>query len=1530
MESEKNGFLLKRSLEALKVLEEKLKRYENDQKEPVAIIGMACRFPGESTNPEKFWDLLREGRDGICVIPKKRWNINEFYSPNPDDKGKMYVKKAGFLKEDITEFDARFFGISPREAMELDPQQRLLLEVSWEALERAGVMNEQLKGSQTGVFIGIGGSEFSALTQSADQIGIYTGTGMATNIAAGRIAHTFGLHGPTMSIDTACSSSLVAVHLACNSLKLRESDTALTGGVNIMLTPDLFVILCKMNALSTDGSCKTFDAKADGYARAEGCGIVVLKRLSDALADGDPILAVIKGSAMNHDGQTSGLTVPNGLAQKKLIRKALDNARVSAAEISMVETHGTGTSLGDPIEVQALADIFGKKKRQANPLIIGTVKSNIGHLEAAAGIAGLIKTVLCLQNKEVPPNLHFTRLNPLIKLDQIPAIIPTEPVSYHSGNGPMIAGVSSFGFSGTNAHLIISEPPQRNESPEDVPAQMDRPAHIMAFSAKDKQALQALAMQYQKYLEEHSDHKLADFCYSLNAYRIHFPYRTSIIAHNSSAMIRELNDFTTGNQAELLRDTKKAEFPRIAFIFGGGLAKIKNAGKILYESQPAFKKEFDNCVGVCKSILNQNPLNYLFSQETADNSPAGQGIQQVTLFCLQYSMAQLLEGWGIIPAAALGENTGEFAGACVAGIMNLDTAIHIIGKNNGMIADGDIPGKLSSARLRFISSFSGEMITRDEIAVAYWQDQRVAPSLIQKGIEGLTRQGYRFLVAIGADTPFLADAVELDAAQEQYKLLAIKFENLWETLLQTVSEIYNYGIDINWSGFDAGYKRLKLVLPTYPFQRRRYWPETAGVDFNNPNVNLTTVQKIGESYNPLEPRLNQSPLPQQQFEYYFGVDTFPELKDNENVLHVGYYQEFFGGIMKYLHGDTSYIIKDMDWIQALYFEDSIQRTVFVIMEPEDEQSFSKFKIYSRGERQSIWLLHAQGKIRFNTEIPARRMAPAELKNIQRRCKKQCTASEFEHLIETQGFNLGPSVKCVDHAWYRTGEVLVKFRKQTDNERIRYYSIGVHPGIFDSCAQLFLLGGSKKLKSDDLYMVIKIENFFFKNLADTEELWCHLKVKDELSSEGHMRGEYFLFDQNGNHLAQVQQQAKILSKEHQLTLKSAFTERGNNSTLNENTALVAKLKKCPDEQGELLQNYLHETTAGLLRMALDEVEVNEPLRELGLDSLIGVELKNKIEKDLQINIALEYILQGPTIIQLSNTVKRICTGKTDDGNEVGWYSNQNYRMDIDYWTIHHQPNPRAKVRLFCIPYGVIGGSLFREWSKKLPDYIDVWPIQFPGKENRMNEKPIDNIREAVDALEEVFSPALDLPYAFYGHSIGALIAFRFAYRLWERHANKPVHLFPGGYVSPSIYPNPVYDKGMKGLHHFGFDGFPNYDMIANVPPEQWRKYHDFIGMEFGINMTEDLRRAIKPVAFSEFRICHTYKPEPDEKTFDLPITGFHGVKDTFCSEEEMAAWRELTTGPFKYHVLDGDHFFCHEDQALDELLRLIAEVLKAYL
>ena len=656
--------IVKKALNKIEELQAELDRLKYAQREPIAIIGMGCRFPGADT-PEAFWKLLHNGVDAIQEIPKSRWNIDDYYDPTPATPGKMYTRFGGFLDQ-IAAFNPDFFRISTREAISLDPQQRLLLEVSWEALERAGLTGNSLS-TQTGVFVGISESDYRDLImRNGSELDVYSGSGNCHSTASGRLSYYLGLTGPNLALDTACSSSLVSVALAVKSLRQQECDLALAGGVQIQLAPDGFIRASQSRMLSPDGHCKTFDMRADGYVRAEGCGMIVLKRLSDAITDHDNILALIRGAAVNHDGYTSGLTVPSGPSQQAVIRQALADGGLHPDQISYIEAHGTGTSLGDPIEMGALGQVFGQRSQ---PLVVGSVKTNIGHTEAAAGIAGLIKVVLSMQHGEIPANLHFHQPNPYINWDQLPVSIPTKTTPWSTSN--RFAGVSSFGFSGTNSHIVLEAAPNIKQPTDDI----NQTPHILTLSAKTPAALLELARRYAAQIETYADVRLADICFTAHTGRKHFKHRFAVVTESKEQLRLQLEAFAQSGGGG--REVKS--LPKIAFLFTGQGSQYVGMGRQLYETQPTFREALDHCDDILRAgaYFDQSLLSILYPEgkseaihQTAYTQPA--------LFAIEYALAQLWLSWGIKPDVVMGHSVGEYVAACVAGIFSLENGLKLI------------------------------------------------------------------------------------------------------------------------------------------------------------------------------------------------------------------------------------------------------------------------------------------------------------------------------------------------------------------------------------------------------------------------------------------------------------------------------------------------------------------------------------------------------------------------------------------------------------------------------------------------------------------------------------------------------------------------------------------------------------------------------------------------------------------------------------------------------------------------------------
>ncbi len=651
--------------------------------EPIAIVGIGCRFPGASS-PEAFWHLLHHGIDAISEVPMERWDVDSLYDPEPATPGKMSTRYGGFI-EGVDSFDPSFFGISPREAERIDPQQRVVLKVAWEALENAGIAPSNLSGTQTGVFIGIGNYDYGiVVSKDLEHINAYDGTGNTLGIAANRLSYLLNLRGPSLAIETSCSSSLVAIHLACRSLQNAESDLCLVGAVSLMLSPQQTIIYSQARMMALDGRCKTFDASADGYVRGEGCGIVVLKRLSDAIRDGDRIQAVIRGSAINQDGLSNGLTAPNGPSQQAVIRQALENAGVEPAQISYVEAHGTGTSLGDPIEVRSLKAVLGEGRSTDQPCLIGSVKTNIGHLEAAAGMASLLKVILALQHKQIPAHLHLKQLNPYISLSGTSFAIPTELQPWNVSTESRLAGISSFGFGGTNGHIILEEAPvetQKSKVKSQKEDGIERPLHLLSLSAKSEQALQDLAQRYEANLAMHPEVSLADICFTASIGRSHFDHRLAVTAESVEQLQQQLSVFVAKQQPPGLvtHQLINRKQPKIGFLFTGQGSQYVDMGRELYETQPTFRQTLQQCDEILRPYLKKSLLEVIYpSNKNAGVLVDETAYTQPALFALEYALYKLWQSWGIKPAVVMGHSVGEYVAACVAGVFSLEDGLKLI------------------------------------------------------------------------------------------------------------------------------------------------------------------------------------------------------------------------------------------------------------------------------------------------------------------------------------------------------------------------------------------------------------------------------------------------------------------------------------------------------------------------------------------------------------------------------------------------------------------------------------------------------------------------------------------------------------------------------------------------------------------------------------------------------------------------------------------------------------------------------------
>ncbi|WP_344446665.1 type I polyketide synthase, partial [Kitasatospora nipponensis] len=903
---------LKRALADATKAKKRLQEVEAAGREPIAIVAMACRLPGGVGSPEDLWQLVTDGVDAIGEFPTDRgWDLAALYDPDPDRPGTSYTRHGGFL-DTTADFDADFFGISPREALATDPQHRLLLETAWEAFERAGIDPGLLRGSRTAVFAGIAGGDYTPrLHDAPGELEGYLGIGGLDSVASGRISYTFGFEGPAVTVDTACSSSLVALHLAAQSLRSGESDLALAGGVSVMASPQGFVEFARQRGLSADGRCRAFGAGADGTGWAEGVGLLLVERLSDAQRSGHPVLAVLRGSAVNQDGASNGLTAPSGPAQQRVIREALAAARLATSDVQAMEAHGTGTRLGDPIEAQALLATYGQDREPGRPLLLGSLKSNIGHTQAAAGVAGVIKMVQAIRHGVLPRTLHAEQPTPYVDWSAGAVELLTEARPWPQVAGPRRAAVSAFGASGTNAHVIIEQAPDREPATEEPGP--DPVVLPLAFSARTPQALRAQAVRLADLLRDRPELRPADLAHSLAAGRAVLDERAVVLAADRPGLLAGLDAVAGGGG----RTGSAAAAGKLAFLFAGQGSQRIGMGRELVQHYPAFAAAF----GAVELELGLPLGEVIASGEGLDET----GWTQPALFAVEVALFRLLESWGVRPDFLAGHSIGELAAAHVAGVLSLPDAAKLVASRawlmqalpsggamvalqatedevravlpatgvdiaaiNGpasLVVSGEEEQVLALARsfaeqgrrtrrlrvshafhsarmdamlaefravarslsyapptVPVVSTLTGRLASTQELTdPEYWVRQVREAVRFADAVVTLETEGVTTFVELGADGTLsgltrqtLPDTVAVPVLREGHPQAT--------TAVGALAEIQLHGHRVDWTALLAPARPRRVDLPTYPFQRRRYWLEPAARNGDPAGLGLGAVE----------------------------------------------------------------------------------------------------------------------------------------------------------------------------------------------------------------------------------------------------------------------------------------------------------------------------------------------------------------------------------------------------------------------------------------------------------------------------------------------------------------------------------------------------------------------------------------------------------------------------------------------------------------------------------------------------------------
>ena len=1171
-------------------LQERLEEAERARSGPIAIIGMGCRVPG-AAGPDAFWDLLVDGVDAISEIPPSRWNVDEYYDPDPEVPGKIASRWAGLL-DDIDRFEPQMFGIAPREAQTMDPQQRLLLEVAWETLEHAGIAPDSMQGSSTGVYVGVCNSDYAQLLMEGneDEFDMYLSTGNASSVVSGRLAYVLGLQGPAITVDTACSSSLVAVHLAVQALRTESCRMALAGGVNVILSPKTTMTLSRAKMLAADGRCKSFDASADGFVRGEGCGLVALKRLADAQADGDRVLAVIRGSAVNQDGRSNGLTAPNGPSQTAVIRAALADAGIDPAAVGYVETHGTGTALGDPIEVQALGVALGQGRDASNRLMIGSAKSNLGHLESAAGIAGLIKMILTLQHSEIPPLLHFSEPNPYIPWSELAIEVPVVRTPWRT-DSRHIGGVSSFGFSGTNAHVLVEAAPPT--TPRAGPDGTGRTHHLFTLSARTEPALHDLAISTGAALAAAPTVSMKDVERTLNIGRSRLAQRLAVVATDATQAAAALAAWADGARAETVvaGGPLGLRAPDVAFLFTGHGSQYPDMGRQLYDTSDVFRDAIDRCEQFLAPLLDR-PLTTILYDAASEALLASMAHAQPAVFAVEFALAQTWQSWGVRPTIVAGHSVGEYVAAVVAGVMSLEDGLRLVagrgrlmaslpadgematvfaseervraalGAGDGLVSIAAVNGPESIAlsgtggRLRrvldelradgiqvrplaipiaahspqidpildefesvaasvqynpphldVVSGMTGDLAAGDDLVTAqYWRRHLRQPVRFADAFHAIHDRGVRAFVEIGPHPTLLNMARHIVPEHDAHWLPSLRSgHDDWQQMLTSAGQLYAAGCDLDWCAMgEAG--GAVVTLPTYPFQRERYWADAA---------RRRRAHAAGD-HPLLGTRVYSPALDDAVFENAVSA-TWPAFLDHHRIFGTALlpspaYLEMALAAGAALDGGASHAVEGFEIREAMILPDDDERVVQLVVHGErDERGF---EVFSRVPGDDEWTLHATGRLAPLAGPAGGLFDPDDVRG---RCTQHIDGHDYYERLAELGLEFGTGFRGLTDVWRRDGEALgkVALAPTLTADSTRF---GIHPAMLDAC--FHVLGAPMPATEDHAALLVGLDEFRLHRQPGPW-VWSHTVLHEGYDQPGPtFSGDIRLYDEHGALVAEA--------------------------------------------------------------------------------------------------------------------------------------------------------------------------------------------------------------------------------------------------------------------------------------------------------------------------------------------------------------------------------------------------------------------------
>ncbi|USX56209.1 beta-ketoacyl synthase N-terminal-like domain-containing protein [Lentzea sp. HUAS12] len=1451
--------LLRKSLDTIREL---------NHSEPIAIVGMACELPGGVTTPEEYWDLLRSGRECARDLPASEWVADRYRHYFGQHPRAARFARANYLDSDVMRFDPRAFTISPKEARDMDPTQRLALKLTAQALERAGYQPRRVDG-RVGVYFGVIGGEYGALARQSAEPGSYAATGSLNSVVAGRISHTFDFTGPAVAVDTACSSSLVALHLACAAIRAGDCEVAVVGGVNLLLDPSIFTVLSGIGALSADGRCRPFAAEGEGYGRGEGGGVVVLKRWSDAVRDRDDVLALVRATAINHDGTCSGLTVPNGRAQSALIEQTLQRSGLRAADVDYLEAHGTGTRLGDPIEMSAAGAVYGRDRPADRPLVVGSAKAQIGHLEAAAGIASLIKLVLVLRNRRVPAQLVAGEPNRAIDFERLGLRPPTTEARLTS---PHPAGaVSSFGFSGTNGHAILSAAP----SAEATRTGRRLSAQPILVSARSAPALTDQMRRLATCLTE-TDADVEDVAFTLAVGREHGPFRAHLPAGTREQAVRVLEARLATTSVVTPSRLFRAGEAKLGFFVGAA----ETGRQPWYSQFPAFRAGFDR-VDAAWSGTGEPALTRWLESDARPTDVVESAALQLALLC---GAVRLWQAFGVRPAIWLAEGIGCFAVAVetaartprealdelrlvVTGAeVRPDQSIDLTGRPIPPITSA--PGHREFDAAVICPRDGGFVGPRHLADPAYW----AAAATTRADLDAAGRLCLEHDVRLGL---VIGESSATTRLRERLTLV-----DAAEDLVGCLTRLYELGFDVDWRPLHEHTGARRVAVPTsrldeavYAFEAVAAQPVRSGALHPVRHLSPGAGVEVGFELNPAE----------------------LALADTHHVVHIGFFVEMLVRGLKEVAPDSDFEVTDMRFSTALVLRDApgVVRLVFEGLRGS-RASFAFHSLTDATNNQ--WQQHVHGTL--TAQSPA--AEPERALPLTR----VCSGPEFYAGLAARGMHLGPSVRVVGEVFRDDSGVLATVAPEHHTAPSQA-TARVTPGLLDACAQLF--HAALPPGEHSAFLVERLQGLVIHPGAPAAASELRLDDVRFDSAEALAHGRVTVRDTDGRTVLRcANATVRVVEGGIESVLAAAGPVAGDLLLTADDLAAAAAGERAP------VEGIVRRLLAGLTDAPADSIGPHDSTTALGIDSLQATTLHRALRPiDADGRVALADIVAGISVADLTTRL----LGRR---NGVAVPARAGF--------LRQRKDSTAKVRLLCIPYG--GGStlLFQRWQGLLGDDVDVCPVALPGRGERFGEPVVPDVYDLVDALEPEAAQACDKPVVIYGHSAGALIGYLLALRLRRRGITAVRHLVVGAFSSPGRGENPFYRACLRSLADAGYPEMPSTAQIRALDVAGLRELARLMLLPTPPDVDAEFLRLTLPILAGDIRLVGSFR-QADAETLDIPITAVHGTGEDRVSGDEMRDWRTRTSAGFDFHALAGDHFFLHPDQRQHELLDILREVLK---